>query len=113
VPAKRGRSAAPSSADGLSLLHCRAAANARTHKTLRARPVDRLAQERLASLPATMPDCARRWAMRVPSDPYLRVDTNDYSLDPALVGRAEILALKADSYRLRDRDLARLVTPTD
>jgi hypothetical protein len=51
--------------------------------------------------------------MRVPSDPYLRVDTNDYSLDPALVGRAEILALKADSYRLRDRDLARPVIPTD
>jgi hypothetical protein len=25
--------------------------------------------------------------MRVPPDPYLRLDTNDYSLDPALVGR--------------------------
>ena len=24
---------------------------------------------------------------RVPPDPHLRVDTNDYSLDPALVGR--------------------------
>ena len=25
--------------------------------------------------------------LRVPPDPFLRVDTNDYSLDPALVGR--------------------------
>jgi hypothetical protein len=29
--------------------------------------------------------------IRVPPDPYVRVDTNDYSLDPALVGqRVEI-----------------------
>jgi hypothetical protein len=41
----------------------------------------------MAPLPAKMPDTARRWTMRVPPDPHLRVDTNDYSLDPALVGR--------------------------
>jgi hypothetical protein len=34
-----------------------------------------------------MPDTARRFTMRVPPDPHLRFDTNDYSLDPALVGR--------------------------
>jgi hypothetical protein len=63
--------------------------NARTHKTLRARPLDRLVDERqaMAPLPDQMPDTARRWTMRVPSDPHLRLDTNDYSLDPALVGR--------------------------
>jgi transposase len=63
--------------------------NARVHKTLRARPVDRLAEERaiMARLPERMPDTARRWTTRVPPDPYLRIDTNDYSLDPALVGR--------------------------
>ena len=63
--------------------------NVRTHKTLRARPVDRLADELavMAALPAAMPDTARRWVTRVPPDPHLRVDTNDYSLDPALVGR--------------------------
>ncbi len=63
--------------------------NARTHKTLRARPVDRLLEERevMAPLPAVMPDTSRRWVMRVPPDPYVRFDTNDYSLDPALVGR--------------------------
>jgi transposase len=63
--------------------------NARTHKTLRARPVDRLGEEQqvMRALPAVMPDTARRWVMRVPPDPHVRVDTNDYSLDPALVGR--------------------------
>jgi transposase len=63
-------------------------ANARTHKTLRCRPVDRLLAERevMAALPR-FPDLDRRWVARVPVDPYLRVDTNDYSLDPALAGR--------------------------
>src|ERR687893_1882832 len=38
-------------------------------------------------LPERMPERARRWTVRVPPDPHLRLDTNDYSLDPALVGR--------------------------
>src|SRR5215218_2157857 len=41
----------------------------------------------MTALPQRMPDTARRWTMRVPPDPHLRLDTNDYSLDPALVGR--------------------------
>jgi hypothetical protein len=66
-----------------------AKANARTHRGIRARPVDRLAEELqvMAPLPTVTPDCARRWTMRVPPDPHLRFDTNDYSLDPSLVGR--------------------------
>ena len=64
-------------------------ANARQHKTLRCRPVDRLIEEHrvMAPLPAIGPDVDRRWSTRVPPDPYLRFDTNDYSLDPRLVGR--------------------------
>jgi transposase len=63
--------------------------NARRHKTLRERPADRLREELqvMMALPEAMPDTARRWVTRVPPDPYLRFDTNDYSLDPALVGR--------------------------
>ena len=63
-------------------------ANARTHKSLRARPVDRLREELevMAALPE-MPDTSRRWVIRVPPDPHLRFDTNDYSLDPQLAGR--------------------------
>jgi hypothetical protein len=64
-------------------------ANARTHRTLRCRPIDRLAEERaaMAPLPAGPPDVDRRIVLRVPADPHVRVDTNDYSLCPALVGR--------------------------
>ena len=38
-------------------------------------------------LPAREPDLDRRWVVRVPPDPHVRFDTNDYSLDPNLVGR--------------------------
>jgi transposase len=64
-------------------------ANARAHRTFRARPVDRLAEELgvMRPLPAAEPDVDRRWVLRVTPDPYLRLDTNDYSLDPGLVGR--------------------------
>jgi transposase len=64
-------------------------ANARTHKTLRARPIDRLIEERqvMRALPQREPDLDRRWVVRVPPDPHVRFDTNDYSLDPNLVGR--------------------------
>ncbi len=63
-------------------------ANARLHRGLRARPVDRLAEEHevMRALPE-QPDLDRRWVTRVPPDPYLRFDTNDYSLDPGFVGR--------------------------
>jgi hypothetical protein len=88
-------------------------ANARVHKTLRARPVDRLLEERavMAALPARAPDTDRRWALRVAPDPYLRFDTCDYSLDPRLVGRRvearvterEILAVALDTGELACR----------
>jgi transposase len=70
-------------------------ANARTHKTLRARPIDRLVEERevMRPLPDREPCLDRRWVVRVPPDPHLRFDTNDYSLDPSLVGwRVEVRA---------------------
>jgi len=88
-------------------------ANARTHKTLRARPIDRLADERqtMAPLPAVGPDTDRRWVLRVPPDPYLRFDSCDYSLDPRLVGRRvearvserEVLAVALDTGELAAR----------
>ena len=73
----------------LQLDHWFEKANARTHKTLRARPIDRLIEERavMRALPEREPDVDRRWMVRVAPDPYLRFDTNDYSLDPDLVGR--------------------------
>jgi transposase len=64
-------------------------ANLRFHRTLRGRPLDRLAAERtsLAPLPPQLPELDRRFVTRVAPDPYLRFDTCDYSLDPRLVGR--------------------------
>jgi transposase len=64
-------------------------ANARTHRTLRCRPIDRLADdvEAMLAAPTCWPERDRRWVTRVPVDPYLRFDTNDYSLDPRLAGR--------------------------
>jgi transposase len=64
-------------------------ANVRLHRTLRERPVDRLAREheRMRALPEVGPDLDRRVVLRVPPQPYVHVDRNDYSLDPRLVGR--------------------------
>jgi transposase len=100
--------------------------NARTHKTLRERPADRLARELelMAPLPAQAPDVDRRWVLRVPPDPHLRFDTNDYSLDPRLVGRRvevrvtgrEILAVALDTGELgcrHQRSFAKHRTITD
>jgi transposase len=100
--------------------------NARTHKTLRERPVDRLARELelMAPLPEQAPDVDRRWVTRVPPDPHLRFDSNDYSLDPGLVGRRvevrvsqrELLAVALDTGELacrHQRSFARHRTITD
>lgn len=64
-------------------------ANVRLHRSLRVRPVDRFEseRERMRPLPEPAPDLDRRLVVRVPPQPYARVDRNDYSLDPRLVGR--------------------------
>ena len=62
-------------------------------------------------LPALAPEVDRRWALRVPPDPYLRFDTCDYSLDPVLVGRKvevrvserEVIAVALDTGELACR----------
>jgi hypothetical protein len=58
-----------------------------------------------------MPDTERRFVTRVPAQPYLRVDRNDYSLDPRLVGRRvelrvsqrEVIAVALDTGELACR----------
>jgi len=63
--------------------------NGRVHRTIRAVPAERLAEERLKMrpLPAKMPDVDRRQVIRVPAQPLVRVDRNDYSIDPQFAGR--------------------------
>jgi transposase len=64
-------------------------ANRRVHRTIRAVPVERLLEERsrMRPLPVRLPDVDRRFTVRVPQQPYLRVDRNDYSIDPRFAGR--------------------------
>jgi len=64
-------------------------ANRRLHRGIRAVPAERLVEEqgRMRPLPEQMPNVDRRFVMRVPQQPYLRFDTNDYSLDPRAAGR--------------------------
>lgn len=62
--------------------------NSRTHRTVRAVPAERLAQERQRrSLGQVRLDTDRRFVLRVPQQPLVRVDRNDYSIDPRFAGR--------------------------
>jgi hypothetical protein len=63
--------------------------NRRVHRTIRAVPAERLLEERsrMRPLAGRLPDTDRRAVVRVPQQPYLRVDRNDYSVDPAFAGR--------------------------
>jgi transposase len=100
--------------------------NARVHRTTRAVVAERLAEERerMRPLPERLPDTERRFVMRVGAQPYLRFDTNDYSLDPLLAGRrvevrvsqSEITAVALDTGELAARHrrrFARHLTFTD
>jgi transposase len=64
-------------------------ANSRVHRTVRAVPAERLAEEKMKMrpLPARLPDTDRRQVVRVPAQPFVRVDRNDYSIDPVFAGR--------------------------
>jgi hypothetical protein len=69
------------------------------------RPVDRRAADRAAmlDLPPVAPVVGWRLSTRLARDHYVRLDANDYS-----VHHAEVVSLKGDSYRLKDRDLGRV-----
>jgi transposase len=84
-------------------------ANVRFHRGLRARPIDRLAEEQLRPLPAPLPDLDRRWVLRVPPQPYVRFDTSDYSLDPGFVGRRVELRVSSTEVRALALDTGELV----
>jgi transposase len=98
-------------------------ANVRFHRGIRARPIDRLAHEGLRALPEILPDLDRRMVLRVPPQPYVRVDTSDYSLDPHFVGRrvevrvgpSEVSAVALESGEVvarHERTFAKHVTVT-
>jgi transposase len=87
--------------------------NERVHRTVRAVPAQRLVEERarMRPLPEAMPGCDRRMVVRVRQQPWVRVDRNDYSIDPAFAGRrvevrvsqSEVTAIVLDSGELACR----------
>lgn len=64
-------------------------ANNRVHRTLRCRPLDRLAEDRQAMMafPPVLPDPAQRLSVRLPRDHWVRVGSCDYSVHPKAIGR--------------------------
>ncbi|MBN1173245.1 MAG: IS21 family transposase [Micromonosporaceae bacterium] len=84
-------------------------ANARLHRSIEVRPVDRWEADRAAMLPLppVAPQVGWRGSLRLPRDHYVRVDANDYSVDPAVVGRR--VEVEADLEQVRVSCAGRLV----
>ena len=62
--------------------------NGRAHRTIRGIPAERLAKERQQRpLGSVTAETDRRWVARVAQQPLIRVDRNDYSIDPVFAGR--------------------------
>jgi transposase len=66
-----------------------AQANRRWRRAMGCAPAERIAADKQAmlSLPPVAPATGWRASLRLPRDYYLRYDTNDYSVDPAVIGR--------------------------
>jgi transposase len=64
-------------------------ANTRQHRVLGCRPTDRWVADRAAmlELPPVAPVVGWRATTRLPRDHYVRLDSNDYSVHPAVIGR--------------------------
>lgn len=90
-----------------------AIANARIVRTIKTRPVDRLDADKAAMLPLPPVAPALGWVNRVRlgRDYYVRVDSSDYSVDPALIGR--FVDVTADLTRVEVRHEGRLVAAHD
>ena len=88
-------------------------ANARTVRTTKARPVELLDVDRAAMLPLPPVAPTVGWVNRVRlgRDYYVRVDSSDYSVDPAVIGR--FVDVTADLARVEVRHEGRLVAAHD
>ena len=73
-------------------------ANNRIHATTRRRPTEAIGEDRgsMMPFPAVLPDPAWRAQVRLPRDHYVRVETNDYSVNPRFVGRRVEIRLSLD-----------------
>jgi transposase len=84
-------------------------ANARVVRTIKAKPIDRVDTDKAAMLPLPPVAPAVGWVNRVRlgRDYYVRVDSSDYSVDPAVIGR--FVDVHADLTRVEVRHEGRLV----
>jgi transposase len=64
-------------------------ANQRIHATTKVRPAEAIYEDRgsMLAFPPVLPDPSLRFSVRLPRDHYVRVDTNDYSVNPRFIGR--------------------------
>lgn len=78
-------------------------ANTRVVRTLKTRPVDLLEVDKAAmlALPPTVLHLGWRNHVRLGRDYYVRVDTNDYSVDPRAVGARVDVAADLEAVRVR------------
>jgi hypothetical protein len=99
-------------------------ANTRVVRTIKAAPTDLLDADRAAMLPLPPIPLHLGWRnkIRLGRDYYVRLDTNDYSVDPSVIGRMVDVAADLDRVRVRvegrivaehDRIWARGTTVTD
>ncbi len=78
-------------------------ANARVVRTIKAAPNDLIAADRAAmlSLPPIPLHLGWRNKIRLGRDYYVRLDTNDYSVDPTAIGRMVDVAADLERVRVR------------
>ena len=75
--------------------------NARHRRALGCAPTDRITVDRQAMLPLPPVAPATGWrsSLRLPRDHYIRLDSNDYSVHPGVIGRR--IEVIADLHRVR------------
>lgn len=80
-------------------------ANARVVRTIKAAPVDLVDADRAAmlALPPVPLHLGWRNKIRLGRDYYVRLDTNDYSVDPTVIGRMVDVAADLDRVRVREQ----------
>jgi transposase len=76
-------------------------ANRRWRRAMGCAPADRIGADKAAMLPLPPVAPASGWraSLRLPRDYYIRLDSNDYSVDPAVIGRR--IEVVADLERVR------------
>lgn len=77
-------------------------ANTRQHRALGCRPIDRWNTDAAATLalPPTAPATGSAATVRLGRDHYVRVDSNDYSVHPSVIGRKVAIRAELETVRV-------------